>query len=75
MSRESTMMETLNTRFRHVVVFLYRSVRCSYAAAWAAYLWLYLARRDSSRPADSVAFCRIVLSNCFENQAEALSGA
>ena len=74
--RKSTMIETVNARFRHVVVFLYRSVRCSYAAAWAAYLWLYLARRDSSRPADSVAFCRIVLlSNCFGNQAEALSGA
>ena len=53
----------------------YRSVRCGCAAACAACLWLYLARRDSNRRADGVAFGRIFLSDCYGDQAEALSGA
>ena len=69
------MIETLNARFRHLLVFLIIAVFVAAVLRHVLHVYGWISREENRR-ADGVAFCRIVLlSDCFGNQAEALSGA
>ena len=67
------MIETLNARFRHPVVFLIIAVFVAAVLRHVLHVYGWISREENRR-ADGVAFGCIVLTKCYGNQAEALSG-